>query len=85
VEGPLGEIYEPEPGRPHQGYGEVVGHDNLIPTYCEDGGGVDLQELGGVDHPVVLSLVGGAGTWVARAPYVGLGPMQCTPPDPRNS
>jgi hypothetical protein len=54
VEGPLGEIHEPGPDRPHQGYGELVGHDSLIPACREDGGGVDLQELGGVDHPVVL-------------------------------
>jgi hypothetical protein len=54
VEGPLGEIHEPEPGRPRQGYMEVVGHDSLIPPSHEDGGGVDLQELSGVDHPVVL-------------------------------
>jgi hypothetical protein len=36
VEGPLREIHEPGPGRPSQGYGEVVGHDSLIPTYRED-------------------------------------------------
>jgi hypothetical protein len=54
VEGPLGEIHEPGPGRPRQGYGEVLGHDSLIPTCHEDGGGVDLQELGGVDRPIIL-------------------------------
>jgi hypothetical protein len=32
VEGPLREIHEPGPGRPRQGYREVVGHDNLIPS-----------------------------------------------------
>jgi hypothetical protein len=42
VEGPLGEIHEPGPGHPCQGYGEVVGHDSLIPTCREDGGWVDL-------------------------------------------
>jgi hypothetical protein len=54
VEGPLGEIHETGPGHPCQGYGEVVGHDSLIRACREDGGGVDLQELGGVNHPVVL-------------------------------
>jgi hypothetical protein len=45
---------EPGPGRPRQGYGEVVGHDGLIPPCSEDGGGVDLQEFVGVNHPVIL-------------------------------
>jgi hypothetical protein len=54
AEGPLGEIHEPRPGYPNQGYREVFGHDGLIPTCSEDGGGVDLQELDGVDHPIVL-------------------------------
>jgi hypothetical protein len=54
VEGPLGEIHEPGPGRPHQGYGEVVGHDSLIPACHVDGALIDPQELSGVDHPIVL-------------------------------
>jgi hypothetical protein len=54
MEGPFGEIHEPVPGHPRQGYGEVVGHDNLIPPSREDRGGVDLQELGRVDRPVIL-------------------------------
>jgi hypothetical protein len=32
----------------------MVGHDGLIPPCSEDGGGVDLQELNGVDGPVVF-------------------------------
>jgi hypothetical protein len=54
VEGPLGEILEPGPGLPRQGYGEVVGYDSLIPACREDGGGEDLQKLGGVNRPIVL-------------------------------
>jgi hypothetical protein len=54
VEGPLREIHEPGPGRPHQGYMEVVDHDNLIPACREDGGGVDLQKLDRVNYPVIL-------------------------------
>jgi hypothetical protein len=54
VEGPFGEIHEPGPSRPHQGFREIVGHDSLISACREDGGGVDLRELGGVDHPVIL-------------------------------
>jgi hypothetical protein len=53
VEGPLGEIHKPGPGRPRQGYREVVGHSSLIPACCEDGGAVDLQELSGVNRPIV--------------------------------
>jgi hypothetical protein len=33
---------------------EVVGHDGLIPSCGEDGGGVDLHELSRVDSPVVF-------------------------------
>jgi hypothetical protein len=54
VEGPFGEIHEPGPSRPHQGFREIVGHDSLISACREDGGGVDPRELGGVDHPVIL-------------------------------
>jgi hypothetical protein len=48
------EIHEPRTGCPRQGYRGVVGHDGLIAAYIEDGGGVDLLELSGVDHPIVL-------------------------------
>jgi hypothetical protein len=54
VEGPLEEIHELGPDRPRQGYREVVGHYNLIPACRKDGSGVDLQELDGVNRPVVL-------------------------------
>jgi hypothetical protein len=53
-EGPLRQVHEPRPGRTGQGHREVVGHDDLIPSCSEDRGGVDLQELSGVDTPVVL-------------------------------
>jgi hypothetical protein len=33
---------------------EVVGYDGLIPSCSEDGGGVDLQELSGVDTHIVF-------------------------------
>jgi hypothetical protein len=54
VEGSLGKIHESGPGRPHQGYREVVGHDSLILACREDGGEVDLQELSRVDCTVIL-------------------------------
>jgi hypothetical protein len=53
-EGPLRQVHEPRPGHTGQGHREVVGHDDLIPSCSEDRGGVDLQELSGVDTPVVL-------------------------------
>jgi hypothetical protein len=31
VEGSLGQVHEPGPGRPGQGNGEVVGHNGFIP------------------------------------------------------
>jgi hypothetical protein len=34
---------------------DVVGHDGLIPSCSEDGGGVDLQELGGLTLPSYFS------------------------------
>jgi hypothetical protein len=39
---------------PVRATGEVVGHDGLITCCYEDGGGVDLQELSGVNGPIVL-------------------------------
>jgi hypothetical protein len=40
--------------RPSQVDRKIVGHDSLI-SYCsEDGGGVDLQEFGGVNRSIVL-------------------------------
>jgi hypothetical protein len=54
VKGPLREIHKPRSGCPSQGYMEVVGYDGLIPACSEDGGGVDLQKLDGVDRSVIL-------------------------------
>jgi hypothetical protein len=48
VEGPLGEIHEPRPVHPSQGYRKVVGHDGLIISCRKDGGRVDLQEFDGL-------------------------------------
>jgi hypothetical protein len=45
VDGPRGEIHEPGPGRPGQGYMEVTRHYNSVSTGCRNGGDVDLQEL----------------------------------------
>jgi hypothetical protein len=53
-EGVLGWVHEPQLGRVGQGHREVVGHDSLIPSCSEDGGGVDMQELGGVDTPIIF-------------------------------
>jgi hypothetical protein len=53
-EGPLGQVHEPRPGHAGQGNWEVVGHDGLIPSCSEDGGGIDLYELSGVDTSVIL-------------------------------
>jgi hypothetical protein len=39
---------------PVKATGEVVGHDSLIAPCRENGCGVDLQELDGVDRPIVL-------------------------------
>jgi hypothetical protein len=51
-------------GHAGQGHWEVVGHDDLIPSYNEDLGGVDLQELGGVDTPILfLQQVGPQLAW----------------------
>jgi hypothetical protein len=53
-QGPWGQVHEPRPGQAGQGHREIVGHDDLIPSCNRDRGGVDLQELGGVDAPVVF-------------------------------
>jgi hypothetical protein len=47
------EIHGPRLGGAGQGNMEVVHHHRLIPTGVEDGIGVDLEELGKVDGPVV--------------------------------
>jgi hypothetical protein len=32
----------------------LVNHDGFIPSCNENGGGVDLQEVSGIDGPIVL-------------------------------
>jgi hypothetical protein len=53
-DGPLGQVHEPRPSYTDQDHREIVGHDGLIPSSSDDQVGVNLQELGGVDTPVVL-------------------------------
>jgi hypothetical protein len=53
-EGLLSQVHERRPGRTGQGHQEIVGHDGLISSCDEYRGGVNLQELCGVDTPVVL-------------------------------
>jgi hypothetical protein len=48
------EIHESRPGGADQGNMKVVHHHHFISTGREDGGGIDLEELGEVDRPVVL-------------------------------
>jgi hypothetical protein len=45
VDGPRGEIHEPGPGRPGQGYMEVTRHYGSVSIGCRNGGDVDLQEF----------------------------------------
>jgi hypothetical protein len=47
-------VHEPRLGRAGHGGMEVVLHHYLIATSSENGGGVDLEELGGVDRHVIL-------------------------------
>jgi hypothetical protein len=42
VQRPWGQVHEPRLGCASEGHREIVGHDDLIPSYSEDGGGVDL-------------------------------------------
>jgi hypothetical protein len=53
-EGPLRQVHEPRSGRTNQGHREIVDQDGIISSCGEDRGGVDLQELDGVDTPVIL-------------------------------
>jgi hypothetical protein len=62
VQGPWGQVHEPRPSQASQGHREVVGHNGFIPSCSKDGGGIDLQELGGVDKPIVFFLARGAET-----------------------
>jgi hypothetical protein len=51
LDGPWGEVHEPCPGWPGQGYMEVTCHHGVVtPCRC-DGGDVDLQESDGLVDP----------------------------------
>jgi hypothetical protein len=54
VDRPWGEVNEPGPGRPCQGYMEVACHHNSVSTSYRNGGDVDLQEFRRVRRTVVL-------------------------------
>jgi hypothetical protein len=45
VHRPQGEVHEPGPGRPGQGYMEVARHHDSVSTSCRNSGDVDLQEF----------------------------------------
>jgi hypothetical protein len=45
VDGPQGEVHEPGPCWPGQGYMEVARHDGSVSTSCRNGGDIDLQEF----------------------------------------
>jgi hypothetical protein len=45
VDRSLGEVYEPGPGWPRQGYMEVCRHYSSVFTCCRNGGDVYLQEF----------------------------------------
>jgi hypothetical protein len=51
---PRGEIHEPGPGWPGQGYMKVACHHNSVSTSCRNGGDIDLQEFRRVRRIVVL-------------------------------
>jgi len=51
---PRGEVHEPSPGKPGQGYMKVARHGGVIPASCCDSGDIDLQEFGRIYHTVVL-------------------------------
>jgi hypothetical protein len=51
---PRGEIHEPGPGRPGQGYMKVACHHNGVSTGYRNGSDVDLQEFRRVRRTIVL-------------------------------
>jgi hypothetical protein len=54
VQGPWGQVHKPRSGHASQSHREVVGYDGLNPLCGKDGGRVDVQDLGGIDGPVVF-------------------------------
>jgi hypothetical protein len=51
---PRGEIHEPGPGWPGQGYMKVACHHSSVSTSCRNGGDIDLQEFRRIRRIVVL-------------------------------
>jgi hypothetical protein len=45
LDGSWGEVHEPSPGWPGQGYMEVTCHNGIVAPSCRDGGDVYLQEF----------------------------------------
>jgi hypothetical protein len=45
VDRPRGEVHEPGPNQPHQGYMEVACHYRSVSTSYRNGSDVDLQEF----------------------------------------
>jgi hypothetical protein len=54
VDRPWGEVHEPGPDWPGQGYMEVACHYSSVPTSCRNGGDVNLLEFRRVRCPVIL-------------------------------
>jgi hypothetical protein len=50
----LGQVHESRPGCVSQGHRKVVDYDSLIASSSKDRGGVDIQELDGVDSLVIF-------------------------------
>jgi hypothetical protein len=49
-----GEVHEPGPGRPRQGYMEVCCHHSSVSTCCRNSGDVYLQEFRRIGCTIVL-------------------------------
>jgi hypothetical protein len=45
VDGSQGQVHEPGPGRPGQGYMEITCHHNGVSTSCRNGDDVNLQKF----------------------------------------
>jgi hypothetical protein len=45
VDGSRGQVHEPGPGRPSQGYMEVARHHSSVSTSCRNGSDVNLQKF----------------------------------------
>jgi hypothetical protein len=54
VDGPRGEIHEPGPGRPGQGYMEVTCHYGSVSNGCRNSGDINLQKFRRVGRTIIL-------------------------------